>query len=116
VLLASPPIVDEYVRVLAYPKFKLGPGEIEELLREEVLPFVTTVRPRRRLRIVRRDPDDDKFVDCALSGRARYVVTGDKALLDVGRFRRVSMIRVGDLLRVLGETGGGGPVAGPEVR
>ena len=27
------------------------------------------------------DPDDDKFIACAISGRAKYIVSGDKHLL-----------------------------------
>ncbi len=100
-LLVSPPIVDEYLRVLAYPKFELNDEEIEGLLRDELLPFLMTVRSRRRLSVVRRDPDDDKFLECAVAGKARYLVTGDRALLEIGRFRRVTMTTVGSLLRDL---------------
>jgi putative PIN family toxin of toxin-antitoxin system len=28
-----------------------------------------------------RDPDDDKFINCAISGKADYLVSGDKDLL-----------------------------------
>jgi predicted nucleic acid-binding protein len=87
--------------VLAYPKFDLNDEEIEGLLRDELLPFLITVRPRRRLSVVRRDPDDDKFLECAVAGKARYLVTGDRALREIGRFRRVTITTVGSLLRDL---------------
>ena len=29
------------------------------------------------------DPDDNKFIDCAISGNAEYIVSGDSHLLDL---------------------------------
>jgi uncharacterized protein len=76
-LLLSRPILQEYLRVLAYPKFRLTPEEIRGLL-DEVLPFVESVRIRERLSVVRRDPADDKFLECAVAGRAAYIVISQK--------------------------------------
>ena len=82
-LLVSRPILQEYLRVLAYPKFRLSPEEIRGLL-DEVLPFVESVRVRQHLSVVPRDPDDDKFLECAVAGRATHVITGDQDLRTLG--------------------------------
>ncbi len=37
------PILEEYIRVLAYPKFTLTRAEIHGLIEEELLPFVETI-------------------------------------------------------------------------
>jgi uncharacterized protein len=37
------------------------------------------------------DPDDDKFLACALAGRARMVITGDRALLRVTGYSGVTV-------------------------
>lgn len=42
----SPPILDEYLRALAYPKFKLTVEEISGLLEEALLPFIETVHTK----------------------------------------------------------------------
>ena len=65
-------VLEEYLRVLAYPKFELSDAEIRALAEEELLPFVETVRVRQRLTVVHRDPDDDKFLACAVAGRVAY--------------------------------------------
>ena len=88
-LLLSRPILEEYFRVLAYPKFRLSPSEIKDLLGHELLPFVQIVRPRKRLAVVDRDPSDNKFVECAAAGRAGVLVSGDKHLLDLRKFHRL---------------------------
>ena len=41
---------------------------------------------------VSRDPDDDKFISCAVDAKALYVVSGDKDLLEVGRYRFVEIL------------------------
>jgi putative PIN family toxin of toxin-antitoxin system len=37
------------------------------------------------------DPEDDKFLACAIAGSAKYVVTGDKQLLKVSRYGNVEI-------------------------
>ena len=39
-----------------------------------------------------RDPDDDKFLHCALSAGARAIVSGDKDLLSMGRVADVELL------------------------
>jgi putative PIN family toxin of toxin-antitoxin system len=101
-LLLSRPILQEYLRVLAYPKFRLTPEEIRGLL-DEVLPFVESVRVRERLSVVRRDPADDKFLECAVAGRAAYIITGDRDLRTLGSYRRIAIVTPAEFLDQLEE-------------
>ena len=100
--LLSREILDEYVRVMAYPKFKLSGAEIRALIEEEILPFVDTIRVRRRLRPPVSDRDDHKFLECAVAGRAEYLVTGDKALRALGTYRGVTILNAAEFLSLLG--------------
>jgi putative PIN family toxin of toxin-antitoxin system len=88
-VLLSRDILEEYLRVLSYPKFELSEAEIKALIGEELLPFITIVKPKRRLSVVKRDPSDNKFLECAPAGKARVIVSGDKDLLSIGHYRRV---------------------------
>lgn len=97
-VLVSKEILQEYLRVLAYPKFQLGDQEIRALVEEELLPFAETIRVRRRLAVVRRDPEDDKFLECAVAGRAEYLVTGDRDLRELGSYRGITILTVGEFL------------------
>ena len=87
--LLSRAILDEYLRVLSYPKFELSEKEIKELIQKEILPYAEVVKPKRRLRVIQRDPSDNKFLECAVAGRAGVIISGDKDLLSLGRYRRV---------------------------
>ncbi len=83
--LASRVTAAELIRVLAYPKFKLSPGEQQELL-ADYLPYCKTVSiphplPPTYMVPRCRDPFDVPFLHLALAGKAKVFVTGDQDLL-----------------------------------
>jgi putative PIN family toxin of toxin-antitoxin system len=45
-----------------------------------------------------RDQADDKFFACAVAGRADYIVTEDKDILDVGEYRGVRPVSAAEFL------------------
>lgn len=94
-LVLSRAIVDELLDVLAR-KFA---RDAEELAHVAV--FVTElavmVAPKRRLRVVRDDPDN-RILECALTGRADVLVTGDKALLALKSYRTVQLLSLREYL------------------
>jgi len=82
--LISNATVDELIRVLNYPKFKLVAEEQHELL-ADYLPYCRTVtipaRPPKTPPC--RDPWDVPFMQLAIVGKADFIVTGDRDLLDI---------------------------------
>lgn len=48
-----------------------------------------------------RDLPDDKFLKCAVEGKAKYLVSKDKDLLSIGSFREVQVINVTKLIEIL---------------
>jgi len=44
------------------------------------------------LRVISADPDDDKFIECALVGSAELVVSSDPHLLDLGAYQNIQII------------------------
>jgi putative PIN family toxin of toxin-antitoxin system len=54
---------------------------------------------------VSRDPTDNKFFECAVAGRADYIVSEDRDILDVGEYEGIKMDSVAEFLEILsGET------------
>lgn len=82
--LVSGATVGELIRVLGYPKFALTTQEREDLL-SDYLPFCETVAtPSPPLPVPDcRDPSDVPFLELAAEGRANFLVTGDRDLLDL---------------------------------
>jgi len=101
VWLASASLVEEYTRVLAYPKFRLQENEISEILNEDILPFITPIEVRSVPAIIRRDPADDQFLACAIRGRADAIVSGDAHLLDLGSHKNIPVLRLAEFFQWL---------------
>ena len=85
----SQEIIDEYIRVLAYPKFSLSEKEIDYILYRKILPYFEIVEPRKRPAVVRDDPSDDIFLYCAVSAHASCIISGDHHLLDLAEFKGI---------------------------
>ncbi len=83
--LCSKPMVEEILRVLAYPRFQLSGREIHALLYHDILPYIDVVPFRPGKAYVPEDPQDDMFVWCAISGKAESIVSGDAHLLSLSR-------------------------------
>lgn len=61
--------------------------ELQEVIRESV----EIVKPSEKVFICR-DPKDNIVLECALSGKANFIVTGDKDLLVLKKFKNISII------------------------
>ena len=59
--------------------------------------LATVVAPRRRLRVVRDDPDN-RILECAQAGKAQAIVTGDKGLLALKSFEGIPVMTLASYL------------------
>ncbi|MDH7577534.1 MAG: putative toxin-antitoxin system toxin component, PIN family [Bacillota bacterium] len=100
-------LVKEYVAVLARDKFAvLGSvtnriGLLEKIL---ALPWVTMVYPKEKVSIVSKDPKDNKLLECAVEGKAEWVVTGDKHLLELRCMGDIAIVPAEDFVQTLKRT------------
>jgi putative PIN family toxin of toxin-antitoxin system len=94
-LILSKPILDELLGVLAH-KFS---RDAEELAHVAVVlsGLARFVKPRRRLRVVADEPDN-RILECALTGRAKAIVTGDRGLLALGEYRGIGIVSLREYL------------------
>lgn len=91
---------DEFMRVLEYPKFSLTNTEIKTILEKEVLPYFEVVDVADEFKGVCRDPDDNKFLSCAVSASANLIVSGDKDLCDLRTYRSVRIVSAIEFIRM----------------
>ena len=94
-LVISKPILGKLLGILGR-KFA---RDAEELAHAAVFlsELGTTVKPRQRLRVVKDDPDN-RILECAITGRADAIVTGDKALLALREYRGVHILSLREYL------------------
>ena len=92
-LCISQDILEEYIEVLT----RLGLqnereiGELIDIFARNYHTVFTAETPELST-IVEKDPDDDKFIACAVALGAEYVISGDKALLEVGKYVNILML------------------------
>jgi len=90
-LVVSPPILDEYRRVmreLAAQFPSIDPGPSLKLMAVHARMVDAPPLPGS----VRTDPADDMFLACAIAGGSRVIVSGDKALLRTSGYRGVEVL------------------------
>ena len=96
-IFCSNEIIREYKRVLKRD-LDYSDEEVFELL-EKVFSFVSLVYPKEKVSIVKEAPADDRIIECALASKSDYLVTYDKELLKVVKYKSVKIVRPEELLR-----------------
>lgn len=102
-LCLSKDILDEYIEVLR----RIGLEDEDEL--EELLSLFskgfnivfTTKTPK--ITLVDEDPDDDKFIECAVALKADVIITGDKALEAIKEHMKIKILTPVKFLKYLEE-------------
>ncbi len=97
----SPALVEELTRVLRN-RFDWSKYDFQEDLDPSV-GLADIVRPRCRVDVVVRDPDDNRVIECALSARASVIITGDDHLLRLQRYRGIEILTPRDFLNAFSE-------------
>ena len=96
ILCVTNEILEEYVEILQ----RLTDFETAELVVKTIInsPFVERINPYYHFQMIESDPDDNKFVDCAIAAGARYIVTNDKHY-DVLKYTPFPTVEVITLIR-----------------
>ena len=66
-------------------------------------PYTLFVTPYFRFKLITVDPDDDKFVDCAVAANAKFVVTDDGHfdILKQVDFPKIEIICLDDIIKII---------------
>lgn len=102
-LFTSVAMLAELTDILARPKFvkKIAASMLTvDQLVDGYAALTQVVRPTPTPRIVA-DPDDDVVIGTALAAKADLLVTGDRALLDVGAYQGTRIVRVAEALGLI---------------
>jgi len=99
-LVISPAVLREYRFILG--KFRSKKDKMAGILGDLSDSSITLlVKPSRRVNLVKDDPDDNKFLECAEAGNADYIVTSDRHLLHLWQHGKCKIITSGELVRLL---------------
>jgi len=90
-------ILDETRHVLCRPKFGFSAEQAVEIL-EELHAVCDVINPAVQLHVVTSDPGDNMIMECALEAKADFIVSGDRHLLDLIKFRGIQIVSPSDYL------------------
>ena len=90
-LCLSQPILREYLEVLARAGVTRELMEVLLSLFEDPDRTIHVV-PSRRFTVIREDPADNMFLECATEAGADYIISGDQHLRRLGTFERIEIL------------------------
>jgi len=60
---------------------------------------IEIVKPEEHFAVIKEDPDDNIFLDCAIAGKVEYIISGDEHLLNLKKFKGIKILTPGEFLR-----------------
>jgi putative PIN family toxin of toxin-antitoxin system len=103
-LVLSPPILEEIRRVLKYPRLRKHLASDSEEIEEYLLSLgliATLVEGKRQLQAIEEDPEDDKYLACALEASADYIVSGDEHLLAIEEYEGIRIVSPQEFVKII---------------
>ena len=94
----SKDILDELEGVLSGKKFQY-PQQIVNTIRTSVEDLSEFITPKKQLAIIKDDPPDNRIIECALEGKADFIISGDHHLLDLKQYKGIKIITPSDFLK-----------------
>ena len=95
VLLLTSHILKEFSRILRNISARKNFRErIDKIISQAIL-----IKKTPRIDIVAEDPEDNKFLSCAVAGKANYIITSDRHLLVLKKFKRTKIVKPTQFLK-----------------
>ena len=90
VAFVSDDIIREIRKVLSRD-FSISKEEIDEVIKAVML-FTHMISPRKKISLIKEDPEDDRILECAQACNADYIVTQDNHLLRLKKFQKTLIL------------------------
>jgi uncharacterized protein len=99
-VILSRQMLAELADVLSRDKFTVKSSQVDRFVSSLVR--MSKIAPdNARFKVVLEDPDDDKVLNTAYAGKAEFIVTGDRHLLVLVKFKRTKIVNVNQMLELL---------------
>ena len=97
-LLVSEAIIAEVAEVLR-KKFDWESWQISQVI-DEIRETAILVIPNQTLSVIKKDEDDNRILECAVEGKAHYIISGDKRhLLPLKEYQGIKILSPAEFLR-----------------
>jgi putative PIN family toxin of toxin-antitoxin system len=97
-LCASEAILKEYFYII--PRFNRLNKEAGELLSLfKARKNIKMITPSKRFKVIKEDPADNKFLECAIEAKAEYIISADSHLRNLRKYEGVRIVSSGGFLK-----------------
>lgn len=105
----SPEILSEIEDVINRDKFKdmLAKHNLtaDEIIEKIVSLSHIVIGGKLGKNVVKADPKDDKFIECAINSDADYIVSGDRHLLELKEYENIKIITAKEFVDIVEKSG-----------
>ena len=96
-IILSEEIIEEYQRVAEELSSKFSAVDIDRII--ELLTIYGEVFETKSISVsVCEDPDDNKFIECAIASNSKLIVSGDKHLLNITGYQGILVLKPRDFI------------------
>lgn len=95
---ASESIVEEYLDVVD-EMIGRRQGHLNRDLLAPLINALEIIKCESKVTICR-DPDDNKFLECAIDAKASYIISGDKDLLTINAYRGIHIFSASEFCKL----------------
>ena len=99
-VILSRQMLAELADVVSRNKFSVKSGQVDRFL-SSLVRMSQLVSDVARFKVVLEVPDDDVVLNTAYIGRAEFIVTGDRHLLELDQFKKTKIVTVNQMLEIL---------------
>jgi len=99
-LISSLEIIEEFNEVIPRKKFCFTEKQIKKA-KSIVLRVSNIIEPKEKIWIVKEDPDDNKFLECAKAAKVKYIVSGNIHLLKLKKWSNINIVTANEFMKIL---------------
>lgn len=67
-------------------------------VRSRLYPLITIFPDSGKIKLIKEDPADNLFLNCAVVSNASFIISGDKHLLKLKKIQDIPIIKIRDFL------------------
>lgn len=99
-IILSLDILKEFKEVISRQKFSFSKEQIEKAFKQ-LLSLSEIIIPKVKIDIIKEDSTDNIILECALTGKVNYIVSGDKHLLKLKKYKKIKIIKTLEIIHYL---------------
>ena len=97
-LAISEDILGELEGVLSGKKFKYS-KEVIRSIRKLIEDLAEFVIPQKEVKKIKKDPDDNRILECSVEAEAHFIISGDNHLLELKQYKNIRIITPSEYLK-----------------